>query len=209
MLEARDIHFAYRQTLPILAGVSLTIHSGQIVGVSGPSGGGKSTLGRILAAHLLPDAGSVRVDGKPYAGGWSPVQYVHQSAIQAVNPRWRIGRIVEEGWEPDDATRAALGVSHTWYDRYPHEISGGQLQRITLLRALSPQTRFLVADELTTMLDPITQSSIWRFLRTQCQNGLGIMAISHDLALLERIATQSAVLRNAGGGRWVDLSCRV
>ena len=113
-----------------------------------------------------------------------------------MDPRWRIGRIVEEGWQPDEVTRKALGVSRAWYDRYPHEISGGELQRVTLLRALSPQTRYLIADEITAMLDPITQAEIWRFLLTRCQAGLGILAISHDAPLLTRIAPQRHTLSN-------------
>lgn len=190
MLEAKGIEFAYRPDIPVLAGVSMSIAPGDIIGLWGRSGDGKSTLGRILAGYLTPNAGSVSVDGAQIASGWSPVQYINQYSIFAVDPRWRIGRIVEEGWEPDETTRHALGVSRAWYDRFPHEISGGELQRIALLRALSPQTRYLIADELTAMLDPITQSTIWHFLITRCRTGLGILAISHDAPLLQRIATQ-------------------
>ena len=190
MLEARDIEFAYHPDVPVLAGVSISVAPGEIVGLWGRSGDGKSTLGRILAGYLTPNAGSVVIEGAPIASAWSPVQYVHQSSIFAVDPRWRIGRIVEEGWEPDEATREALGVSRSWYDRFPHEISGGELQRIALLRALSPQTRYLIADELTAMLDPITQSNIWHFLIDRCRTNLGILAISHDAPLLKRIASR-------------------
>ena len=190
MLEARIIGFAYPGQAALLSGLSLVLGPHEIVCLSGRSGGGKSTLGRLLAGYLAPKAGSVVVDGAPASSGWAPVQYVHQSAIASVDPRWRIGRIIEEGWQPDEATRRALGVSRSWYDRYPHEISGGQLQRVTLLRALSPATRYLVADELTAMLDPITQSEIWHVLRDHCRSGLGILAISHDAPLLSRIAAR-------------------
>ncbi len=188
MLEARDLHFAHRAGRPVLAGVSLTVAPGEIVGLSGRSGVGKSTLGRLLSGYLRPANGVVQVDGMALAAGWSPVQYVHQSSTFAVNPRWRIGRIVAEGWTPDDATRDAFGVSPLWYDRYPHEISGGELQRVALLRALAPGTRYLVADEVTAMLDPITQADIWRALLARARAGLGILAISHDAALLRRVA---------------------
>lgn len=196
MLEAHDIHFAYDRKAPVLSGISLSLKSGQIIGLAGRSGGGKSTLGRILGGYLQSGRGLVTVDGATTRNGWSPVQYLHQSSIFSVDPRWRIGRIVEEGWQPDEATRNALGVSRTWYDRYPHEISGGELQRVTLLRALSPQTRYLIADEITAMLDPITQAEIWRFLLTRCEAGLGILAISHDASLLARIASQHHTLAN-------------
>lgn len=188
MLEARDLHFAHEAGRPLLDSVSIKLPRGEIIGLSGPSGRGKSTLGRLLAGYLTPRQGRVLVDGDPLPRGWSPVQYVHQSSIAAVNPRWRIGRIVEEGWLPDDATRAALGVSRDWYDRYPHEVSGGELQRVALLRALGPATRYLIADEITAMLDPITQAEIWQVLAARRRDGLGILAISHDSALLRRIA---------------------
>jgi peptide/nickel transport system ATP-binding protein len=187
MLEANDLHFAYARRLPVLSGVSLTLEPGEIIGLSGPSGGGKSTLGRVLAGYLMPDRGTVSIDGGTVLGGWSPVQYAHQSAILAVDPRWRIGRIIEEGWTPDAETRDAFSVSHNWYDRYPHEVSGGELQRVNLLRLLSPQTRYLIADEITAMLDPITQAEIWRTLLSRCARGLSILAISHDAALLKRV----------------------
>lgn len=194
MLEAQDLHFAYRRGPPLLAGLSLTLRPGEVVGLSGRSGSGKSTLGRLLAGYLAPLRGRVLVDGVAPPPGWSPVQYVHQSAIFSVDPRWRIGRIVEEGWMPDDATREAFGVSRRWYDRFPHEVSGGELQRIGLLRALAPATRYLVADEVTAMLDPITQAEIWRALLARRAAGLAILAISHDAPLLARVATRQIAL---------------
>jgi ABC-type dipeptide/oligopeptide/nickel transport system ATPase subunit len=115
---------------------------------------------------------------------------VHQSAIFAINPRWRIGRIVEEGWVPDEDTREALGIERGWYDRYPHELSGGELQRVALLRVLAPATRYLVADEVTAMLDPVAQAEIWRFLLTRSRAGLGIIAISHDEPLLRHTTSR-------------------
>lgn len=190
MLEARNIRFSYRPDAPLLGDVTLTVRPGDIVGLRGNSGCGKSTLGRLMAGYLAPDAGSVLVDGMPLQDGWCPVQYVHQSSIFAVDPRWRIGRIVEEGWEPDEKTRIALGVSKSWYDRFPHEISGGELQRVALLRVLAPATRYLVADELTAMLDPVTQAEIWAALAARAKLGLGIFAISHSNALLGRISNR-------------------
>ena len=196
MLEARDLHFAYRGSMPVLAGAGLSVAPGEIVGLRGSSGCGKSTLGRLLAGWLAPARGDVLIDGAGMRPGWSPVQYVHQSSIFAVNPRWRIGRIAEEGWAPDAAACEAMGVSRRWYDRYPHEISGGELQRVALLRALAPRTRYLVADEVTAALDPLTQAAIWRALLARVDAGLGILAISHDAPLLHRIARRRLTLDN-------------
>lgn len=201
MLEARDLAFAYRGHAPVLDGISLVVGGGGIVGIAGASGCGKSTLGRLLAGYLVPDRGKVIIDGHALGSGWCPVQYVHQSATFSVDPRWRIGRIIEEGWVPDDETREAIGVARSWYDRYPHEVSGGELQRICLLRAIAPATRYLIADELTAMLDPITQADLWRFLKELSGKGLGIVAISHDNALLARVASRRFQMQ---AGRFVD-----
>lgn len=192
MLTANRLSFRYGARAPyILRDFDLSIGPGEIVGLSGPSGRGKSTLGRLLAAHLEPTGGSVSIDDRAASNGlFHPVQYLHQSPIFATDPRWRISRIISEGWIPDDATRAGLGIDEGWYDRFPHEISGGELQRVALLRTLAPGLRYLIADEITSMLDPVAQVEIWQFLLKRMRQGLGILAISHDRALLSRIATR-------------------
>ncbi|QEE46598.1 ATP-binding cassette domain-containing protein [Rhizobium sp. WL3] len=194
MLELTGVDFGFAKGNLLFQGVSLTLREGEIVGLSGKSGTGKSTLGRIAAGHLNPVAGQILLDGKALPPGYGAVQYIHQSSIFAVNPRWRLGQIISEAWQPDDVTLDAIGVSRTWFDRYPHEISGGELQRVVLARALSPQTRFLVADELSAMLDPITQVEIWSFLMKRREQGLGILAISHDAALLKRVTSRQIEL---------------
>jgi len=197
VLEVRGVEFGFGKAEPILDRVSLTLNRGEILGLSGPSGTGKSTLGRIVAGYLKPQQGEILLDGAaPRALGHCGVQHIHQSSIFAVNPRWRLGRIIAEAWQPDDQTLDAIGVSRTWFDRYPHEISGGELQRVVLARAIGPKTRFLVADEVSAMLDPITQVEIWSFLMERCRQGLGILAISHDAALLKRVSSRQLKLGN-------------
>lgn len=194
MLEARELSFRYGREPLLLDRFSFSVSPGEVVGVTGPSGRGKSTLGRLLAGHLTPLSGTIAVRDEAAASPIPPVQYLAQAPLFAVNPRWRIGRIVTEAWQPDEETRAALGVSRDWYDRYPHEISGGELQRVAILRAMAPGVRYLVADEITAMLDPITQAGIWRFLLDACRKGLGIVAISHDAPLLAQIADRTVTL---------------
>ncbi|MCR9285042.1 MAG: ATP-binding cassette domain-containing protein [Rhodobacteraceae bacterium] len=192
MLTANRLSFRYGAGAPyVLRDVALSIHPGEIVGLSGPSGRGKSTLGRLLAGHLEPTSGTITIDDRAGSNGqFHPVQYLHQSPIFATDPRWRISRIIAEGWSPDEVTRTELGIDDSWYARYPHEVSGGELQRVALLRALAPGLRYLIADEITSMLDPVAQVEIWQILLKRVRQGLGILAISHDRALLERIATR-------------------
>ena len=191
MLEARGISFRYGPRDPLVVrDLDLAIGPGEVVGLSGPSGRGKSTIGRLLARHLRPTAGAVTVDGAPPpARGFNPVQFLSQSPVFATNPRWAIGRIVTEAWSPDAEAMQELGVRPAWFSRYPHELSGGEMQRITILRALAPGLRYLIADEITSMLDPLAQADIWKALMAVAKNrAVGILAISHDAHLLARVA---------------------
>ena len=125
------------------------------------------------------------------------MQLVMQHAELALNPRWRIGASLREGWQPDAETLRSFGIREEWLQRFPHELSGGEIQRISIVRALIPQLRILVADELTTMHDPITQVQIWRALQEQARKrGLGLLAISHDAALLQALHARVLHMRD-------------
>lgn len=192
MLSGRGLSFAYASTgRRVLAEASIEIPSSRIVGLLGPSGSGKSTLGRILAGLVIADTGTVTVDGRPLPQrGRLPVQMLFQTPELAVNPRWRVGHILSEAFSPDEGLLASVGVRPAWRDRFPHELSGGELQRVAIARALGPATRYLVADEISGMLDAITQAELWKtLLLLSRERGIGILAISHDRALLGRIAT--------------------
>lgn len=199
MLEVKNLRFRWQADGPwMLNGIHLHVAPGETVGIMGRSGCGKSTLARLLSGHMPMQSGEVLLDGQPLpATGAQPVQLVMQHAELALNPRWRIGESLREGWQPDAQTLNSFGIREAWLQRYPHELSGGEMQRISIVRALIPQLRVLVADELTTMHDPITQVQIWRALQEQArQRSLGLLAISHDAALLQALNARVLHMRD-------------
>jgi len=189
LLESRGIGFRYGAGPWIFRGFDITVETGEVVGVLGPSGCGKTTLARVLAAYERPREGQVLFDSTPLPrAGYCPVQLVSQHPERAVNPRWRIRDTVHEGWPADEDTMGMLGIQAEWLDRYPNELSGGELQRFCVARALSPRTRVLIADEMTTMLDAITQAQLWRAVReTVDRRGLGVLVVSHERSLVDAL----------------------
>ncbi|RLP12567.1 ABC transporter ATP-binding protein [Propionibacterium australiense] len=189
MLRAENIRFAYRSGTPVLSDVSLDLAAGQVRGLIAPSGYGKSTFARILAGWERPQGGKVTLDGGPVnAERPGLVQYLNQNPELAVNPRWRMERILTECWPVDERTRRALGIEKAWLTRFPGELSGGELQRFCIARALHPRLRYLVADEMTTMLDPITQALIWsRLLGLIRERRVGLLVITHSPPLARRL----------------------
>lgn len=194
MLQAEGVWFRYENEGPwVLSDVSLSVEPGEVVGLCGPSGGGKSTLGRVLGGFRRPDRGSVVVDGarKPKRGAANPVQIVLQHPELAMDPRWTVREVLLSTGVDESEIDAldARFVAPLWMDRYPHEISGGELQRVNLARALLSKPRYVIADEITASLDTVTQARIWTLLLEHCrENEIGLIAISHDRTLLDHVA---------------------
>ncbi len=188
-LKADNISFRYGKGPWILRDISIKINTGEIVGVSGCSGRGKSTLAKILAGYEKPQSGKVELEGKALPEkGFNPVQLIFQHPEKAVNPRWQMQKVLEESGVRDDRLYKALGIEESWMTRWPNELSGGELQRFCLARALTPETRFIIADEITTMLDAITQAQIWHVvLEYARKNHVGVLVVSHDKRLADRI----------------------
>lgn len=189
MLCAEKLTFSYLQQDPVIADFNMTLQPGEVVGLKGPSGRGKSTLGQLLSGYLQPSEGTIRVDNEQLpSSGYCPVQLIFQHPEQAVNPRWKIGKILREANLGFDRFFGLFGLEQDWLDRYPHELSGGELQRIALLRIMNGRTRYIIADEITSSLDPINQARIWNILLPWAkESGVGLLVISHDTMLLERI----------------------
>ena len=199
-LEAKDVGVRYGKEAWLLRGVNLRIEPGEIVGLFGRSGIGKTTLARILAGYIRPQEGIVTLCGKPLPdNGYHPVQLVFQHPETSVNPRWRMRQVLNEGWSPDEAILDSLGIRKEWLHRRPNELSGGELQRFCVARALGPNTQFLIADEMTAMLDAVTQAQIWRAVLQQAEKRrIGLLVISHEQVLLHRLCSRIVDLAAAG-----------
>jgi ABC-type dipeptide/oligopeptide/nickel transport system, ATPase component len=119
------------------------------------------------------------------------VQMIWQHPEQVVNPRLRMREVLKEGDGIEDRILQGLGIEEDWKNRFPAEISGGEMQRFCIARALGKRTKFLLADEISTMLDLITQSQIWSFLMEEVERReIGLLAVSHSMPLLESVCTR-------------------
>src|SRR5690606_24045540 len=151
-LEGKGLSFRYRRGQWLFRGFDMRIHPGEIVGLTGPSGCGKTPLARLLAGYATRPSGHARVDGSPLPRARCfPVQLMFQHPAKLANARWNIRQILKEGGAAEASLLASLGIERAWLDRRPKELSGGELQRVCIARALGPKTRYLIADEMTAM----------------------------------------------------------
>ena len=192
-LEARKISFRYGKRQPwIIQNLDFCVKQGTCVGLSAPSGMGKSTLAMLLAGYLAPEEGEILLNGMPLPKkGICPVQLIYQHPEQAVNPRWRLRKVLEEGGRIQETLLASLGIERAWLERYPRELSGGELQRFCVARALMSNAAFLICDEISTMLDVITQAQIWRVVCSEAEKrNMGIVVITHNHQLARRLCSR-------------------
>ena len=203
-LEAKGLTFGYRRKgEAVLTQVDLELRPGERLGLTAPSGRGKTTLCKLLSGYERPDAGEVRVDGRPLSAyrGPCPVQMIWQHPELVVDPLRTLGATLAEGWAVEDRVLEGLHIESGWMRRYPSELSGGELQRFCVARALGPETRYLLCDELSAMLDLITQAQLWQFLLHEAERrDLGLLIVSHSPPLLERLCTRVVHLEVLTGG---------
>ena len=201
MLEAKDLSYRYGEDSPVLWNVSLRVADGERLALLGPSGRGKSTLALLLAGYLPLQQGTITLDGASLPKDcYNPIQLIYQHPEKAMDPRWKVGDTLREAWDVPEELLTAIGAEPDWLTRWPHELSGGQLQRLSILRALSPKTRVLIADEITASLDSITQAQIWSvILREIEKNRTMLIAITHNEALAQRICTRMVHIEELQG----------
>ena len=160
------------------------------------------TLALLLAGYLQPTEGQILLDGRPLPRkGICPVQLIYQHPEKAINPRWRLRQVLEESGQLREDMLGAFGIERAWLDRFPRELSGGELQRFCVARALMSGADFLICDEISTMLDVITQAQIWDVVLAEAaRRDMGLIAVTHNRHLADRICTRGLDLRSLGAG---------
>mgnify|MGYP001550534806 CR=1 FL=1 len=213
-LEIRQIGKTYCKSKPdpgsrpVLDGISLNIHQGDRVGITGSSGAGKSTLGFVLTVTLRPDKGTVLFEGINF---WTAnrsvrkalskkLQMVYQHPESAFDPRWTIRQSLAEpfrfiGTRPDEkqliSRLAAVELDAEILNRRPDQLSGGELQRIAIARVMILEPKVVVLDEPTAMLDVLTQAKIMHLLETfQEKTNTAYVLISHDPEMVDRFCNK-------------------
>jgi oligopeptide/dipeptide ABC transporter ATP-binding protein len=234
LLEAHDLCRYFRLAgtwgkgplLKAVDGVSLSLFAGETLGLVGESGCGKSTLGRLVLALLPPTSGRIVFAGEDLAQVSHKrlkelrreMQIIFQDPYSSLNPRMTVGQILEEPYVIHDlGTRTErrawvvellreVGLSDEVLDRYPHEFSGGQRQRLGIARALALKPRLIVADEPVSALDVSIQAQILNLLaELQQRHGLTYLFISHDLSVISQICNRVAVMYV---GRLMEMATR-
>ena len=226
MLELQNIKKTFhkgRESVVAVDDVSFEIKSGEILGLVGESGCGKSTISRIIMQLLIPDSGSVTLGDvnltalprKEIRRHRLDFQMVFQDPYASLNPRQTIFSTIGEALQQRNPglkgevlrkrvgeLLETVGLPANQMQRYPHEFSGGQRQRIAIDRALAPEPRIIIADEPVSALDVSIQSQILNLLRKlQQELGLTMLFISHDLSVVHYLADRIAVMY---GGKIIE-----
>jgi len=204
--------------------VTFDVRPGEVVSLIGESGSGKTTVGRMILRLTPVTSGAITLDGKDVSGlgggalrgYYTHVQGVFQDPFSSYNPVFKADRVFElvrraylsnlSKSEWDDKVRASLEAvglePGDCLGKYPHQLSGGQLQRILIARALMLELRYLVADEIISMLDASTRIDVLNLLGDLKERGVGILFITHDLSLGNYISDTTLILRR---GRIVEM----
>jgi peptide/nickel transport system ATP-binding protein len=223
MLELNGVTKVFRtgmfgkEHMTAVSDVSFTVQPGEIISLIGESGSGKTTVGRMILRLTDPTAGAITFEGRDVAGFdrgdlrryYAHVQGVFQDPFSSYNPVYKIDRVLGmirtsyltglSASEWSAKVRSSLeAVSLEPADvlgKYPHQLSGGQLQRLMIARALVLDIKFLVADEIISMLDASTRIDVLNLLGDLKERGLGVLFVTHDLSLGNYISDKTVILR--------------
>ena len=198
-LKAENISFKYSSAKNyLLKDINLELDNNKIIGLIGDSGSGKSTLCKILSGYVTKYEGDITFDDKPLPKkGFKPVQLIYQHPEKVMNPKWKMKQVLSESWDVTDDALKEFGIQKSWLTRFPQELSGGELQRFSVLRSLNPKTKFLIADEMTTMLDAITQVQILdSVLKIVKERKMGFLLVSHDMDLVNTLCDDKIYLKD-------------
>ena len=203
---------APKGTVHAVQPLDLSVQQGETLGIVGESGCGKSTLARMLVGLIPPTTGTIEIDGKPLDNAdpavfGKRIQYVFQDPISSLNPRKTIRQVMEaplkrlHGMDKAQRDRRiseifdSVNLREEFLERYPHEFSGGQAQRIGIARALAAEAKILILDEPVSALDVSVQAQVLNLLADlKARLGLTYLFISHDLAVVEAVSDRVAVL---------------
>ncbi|MCC8108983.1 MAG: dipeptide/oligopeptide/nickel ABC transporter ATP-binding protein [Planctomycetes bacterium] len=220
LLEVRSVRkhyrrgslFGRRDGVDAVGGVSFRLEAGRCLALAGPSGSGKSTLARLVLGLETPDSGEVLFRGQPVAARTGPyarraVQAVFQNSLGAVNPRFSAKDIIAEPLrnffhlrgpaltERVGDLMAEVGLDPAMMNKYPHQWSGGELQRLCIARALAPGPDLLVLDEAVSSLDMLNQARIIELLtRLRRDRKTAYLFITHDMRVVAAVADSLAVM---------------
>lgn len=212
MIEIRGLHAGYTDS-PVLQGVNLTVREGEFTGILGPNGSGKTTLIRALSGVLPPASGQIRIAGrdirelspKARARGCATVAQKNQglSGVRALS-LVLMGRYPHVsllgGYSDQDRRRALEAMAETGSlhlrDRTSHTLSGGELQRVVMAKALAQDTRLLLLDEAASNLDVARTLDLYELLRARNGRGLTVLTVAHDLNLAALYCRRLVFLKN-------------
>lgn len=222
ILDVQDMGFQYSShsaRVDALRGVNFSLYEGESLGIVGESGSGKSTLARLLIGALTPTSGRLIAFGAPWSGikpsdaRRRHVQMVFQDPYSALNPRQSIGNAIAEAVRATGASRSEgvarakdllerVGLDASLRGRRPHQLSGGQCQRVCIARALATEPSLLIADEPTSSLDVSVQAQVLNLLiDLRVSRRMALVLISHDLAVVANVTDRILVVHR---GRIVE-----
>ncbi|MBP1782791.1 peptide/nickel transport system ATP-binding protein [Micromonospora sp. HB375] len=214
VLDARGLTKRYGEHT-VVRDVSFSVARGETLGLVGESGSGKSTVARIVAGLLAPDAGTVTFDGKPWSAARERtrrpmrrrLQLISQDPLGSFDPRYTVGQVIGENLDADVHRRDRrahvadllhrVGLGPDLLDRHPRQLSGGQRQRVAIARAIAPRPSLIICDEPVSALDVSVQAQVLDLLaELRAADGTALLFISHDLGVVHHLSDRVLVMHD-------------